>query len=359
MAAMMIVWHHFLQLVPAHGRILSLLNVWLEFTWIGVDLFFVLSGFLITGILADAKGKKHFFRTFYGRRVLRIFPLYYATLIVVLILLPLAGVRTGVPEESHFAFWTYTSNFYFATHGWYANYLSHLWTLAIEEQYYFIWPLVIFLVRDLEKLRKGLPWIVLLVLLLRIVLYQCGYSSIWLSLVTLTHCDGLLLGGYLALAVRSPSPTALRALDPNKLLAILLLLGAVFLADLSGLLPAWEAIAEVAYLRAVITLTLLAIVFVWIIRAATTLESGWTYTFFSQPSFRWLGQYSYALYLLHVPLAFLILRSFDLSQLSPSMTMLAEGGLLVLYVSAVIGCAYLSWHLFEKHFLKLKRYLPY
>ena len=359
MAAMLIVWHHFLQLTPAHGRVLSLLSIWLEFTWIGVDLFFVLSGFLITGILADAKGKKNFFRTFYGRRVLRIFPLYYATLIVVLLVLPAIGLHTGISPESQFSYWTYTSNFYFATHEWNANYLSHLWTLAIEEQYYFLWPLVIFLVRDLERLRKGLPLIFTSILLLRIALYHFGYNSIWLSLVTITHCDGLLLGGYLALAVRSLSPTALKGLRPNKIVAIALGAFALFLADLSGLLPEWEAIPKIAYFRAVITLSLLAVLFVWLIHAATQRESGWIYTFFSHRLVRCLGKYSYALYLLHVPLAFLILRRFDLSQLTPKQTMLAEAGLFVLYVGGCVGAAFLSWHLFEKHFLRLKRYLPY
>src|ERR1700722_14566643 len=109
-AALIIVWYHFLVFTPMHGAMLSILSQMFGFGWVGVDLFFVLSGFLITGILADSKSKSHYFRTFYGRRVLRIFPLYYGTLAVVFFILPLVGAEPRVPSSSKIFFWTYTSN---------------------------------------------------------------------------------------------------------------------------------------------------------------------------------------------------------------------------------------------------------
>jgi len=356
MAALMIVWRHFLQLVPMHGRTLSALSLITGFTWIGVDLFFVLSGFLITGILADSKSKKNYFRSFYGRRVLRIFPLYYAVLAVVLLVFPAIGVHTGVSPNSEFSFWTYTCNFYFAYHGWFANYLTHFWTLAIEEQFYLLWPLVIFFVRDVENLRRSLPWVVFAVLLLRIVLFLSGFDAIWLSLITFTHCDGLLLGGYLALAIRSRSPRALNGLRPSKLILSLFLLLTLLVLNESGLFSAWDALPIVSFVRSMITLPLWAIIFVWLIYAAAMRTSGRIYSFFSHRWMRWFGKYSYGLYVLHMPLGFLILQSVDLSQLSPARTLLAEAGLFFSYIGACIACAFLSWHLYEKQFLKLKRY---
>src|SRR5271156_4679340 len=116
-----------------------------DLLWSGVTLFFALSGFLITGILFDTLGSKRYFRTFFGRRVLRIFPLYYGVLLVLLLLTrPLHMDWHG----QAYRLWTYTTNIPF-THDWeenpspYVN-LIHFWSLAVEEQFYLIWPLVIF-----------------------------------------------------------------------------------------------------------------------------------------------------------------------------------------------------------------------
>ncbi len=354
MAALMIVWHHFLQLTPVHEVWLSHIARVLGFAWVGVDLFFVLSGFLITGILADSKYGKQYFRTFYGRRILRIFPLYYAILIVVLLVLPAAGVPTGVSPLAHIFFWTYTSNFYFASHGWYANYLAHLWTLAIEEQFYLVWPLVIFFATSLERLRVGLLWTFLSVTLLRCILYFSGVGFTTLYLSTETHCDALILGGYLALSVRSLTPGALKGLRPNKWVATSFLLLALIVLNEDGLFPVWDNLRLVSFTRNMITLPLLAILFVWLIHAVTNRTSGRIARVFSHPVLRWFGKYSYALYVLHVPIAYWILRS-DVPFLS-SIEILAEVELFLLYFGACTLAAFLSWHLYEKHFLKLKRY---
>ena len=115
---------------------------------LGVDLFFVLSGFLITGLLLDAKGDPHYFRNFYARRTLRIFPLYYAVLALLLLVLPRVIALPLALDESrmHQAWlWTYTANFFIAAKAsWALPYVSHFWSLAIEEHFYLVWPLVVF-----------------------------------------------------------------------------------------------------------------------------------------------------------------------------------------------------------------------
>jgi peptidoglycan/LPS O-acetylase OafA/YrhL len=353
-AALMIVWHHFLELSPMHGTVLSILTRVFGFTWVGVDLFFALSGFLITGILADSKSKKHYFRSFYGRRVLRIFPLYYGYLALIFFILPFIGVGTDVLPSSRIFFWTYTSNFYFAWSGWLTEpYLSHLWTLAIEEQFYLIWPLVIFLSSSLERLRRGILWAFLSVTILRLILYLTGIELNVLYLNTFTHCDGLMLGGYLALSVRSVTPGALKGMRPSPMLVVFMGIIVFILANFGGIIR-WEPLQVMLFGREVILLTLLAVLFVWLIHAATFKTSGRIFRFFSHPVLRWFGKYSYALYVLHVPIAVLILRS-DISWVSSSPS-IAQLELFIEYFVGSILAAFLSWHLYEKHFLKLKRY---
>jgi peptidoglycan/LPS O-acetylase OafA/YrhL len=120
----------------------------------GVDLFFVLSGFLITGILFDAKSDKHYFRNFYARRTLRIFPLYYAVLLLMFVVLPMfMGPRTAGEQQivqNQGWLWLYLSNMKSAFVGpefWQQDriWMGHFWSLAIEEQFYLVWPLVILL----------------------------------------------------------------------------------------------------------------------------------------------------------------------------------------------------------------------
>src|SRR5258706_538487 len=115
--------------------------------WTGVDLFFVLSGYLITGILYDTRGSKHYFRQFYARRFLRIFPLYYVALALFLIILPWPHSFDSVIRELRgdaVWYWTYLYNMRVAATGFLpSSALGHFWSLAVEEQFYLIWPIVV------------------------------------------------------------------------------------------------------------------------------------------------------------------------------------------------------------------------
>src|SRR5438045_2849128 len=117
----------------------------------GVDLFFVLSGFLITGILYDSKASSRYLRDFYMRRALRIFPLYYGVLFVLFVLIPrdmLSRVdpQLGAARDLQVWVWPYLTNVYLgAGQTWSIPYISHFWSLAIEEHFYLVWPFVILL----------------------------------------------------------------------------------------------------------------------------------------------------------------------------------------------------------------------
>ena len=116
----------------------------------GVDLFFILSGFLITGILYDARDNTYYFRNFYMRRCLRIFPLYYGVLALLFFVAPLIPLLQGptlddLVEHQAWA-WLYGVNIYTALRGdWSLSFINHFWSLAVEEQFYLFWPLVVYL----------------------------------------------------------------------------------------------------------------------------------------------------------------------------------------------------------------------
>jgi len=167
--------------------------------WVGVDLFFVLSGFLITGILVRERGSPHYFRTFYTRRVLRIFPPYYLFLILSLVLLGSTFVRQS------WWYFLYLSNVRDALMPPFVSWLSPMWSLAVEEQFYLIWPLVVALTP-----RRRLLWVCLVLILLApgIRAVVTHFSSNFRPVYSLlfTRMDLLAAGGALAILRKDQAP---------------------------------------------------------------------------------------------------------------------------------------------------------
>ncbi len=194
LAALMIVAHHSSQ---SYVLTNTFDKAYLRVTtplWIGVNLFFVLSGFLITNILIDTQKSRNYFRTFYGRRFVRIFPLYYTFLAVLFIILPLLGVNLS-PNllRSQIWDWTYTSNIYIAIHNWQDVNINHFWTLAIEEQFYLVWPLIVFYA-NAKSLKKIVIAVFLVLPLLRWGCFSLGFTLMFVYTFTLCNLDGLFDG---------------------------------------------------------------------------------------------------------------------------------------------------------------------
>jgi peptidoglycan/LPS O-acetylase OafA/YrhL len=173
--------------------------------WAGVDLFFVLSGFLITGILLDTVGAPGWWGGFLVRRALRIFPLYY----LALVLFGLLGPAAGLVDPWTFGrwgawYWAYLGNWaYAARQGIPA--LSHFWSLAVEEQFYLVWPLVVLLARGRRRLLAVAGGLVILSPALRAwIVYGSGWPVGSAFRVTLGRLDGLALGAALAALFRTP-----------------------------------------------------------------------------------------------------------------------------------------------------------
>ncbi len=189
------------------GRAFSRLQ---ETAWAGVDLFFVLSGFLITGILLDTRNSPNYFKTFFARRTLRIFPLYYGVLAVAIIAVPAILGPAHLPDlyprllANQVWLWTYTANYLQATGAHTLPGFGHFWSLAIEEQFYWFWPAVVYFAS-----RRKLFHICLVVCLtspvLRLVLIEFAGIREWaIRQYTFTRADALLAGALVAVLVREP-----------------------------------------------------------------------------------------------------------------------------------------------------------
>ncbi|HYC33081.1 MAG TPA: acyltransferase, partial [Gemmatimonadales bacterium] len=316
--------------------------------WIGVDLFFVLSGFLITGILLDTKGQPGYFRSFYARRILRIFPLYYGFLAFI-VLLPRAGQLAqwlGAPyvQDHQPWFWTHTTNWLVGLdprHEGLNSGFGHLWSLSIEEQFYLVWPLVVALASP-----RALRWILAAVLLagmgLRLWLASNGADLLVLYHLTPTRLDPLAVGALLALLARARGLEAAREPYSWAVVVLAVVAGAgVILAQGS---PNREAL--------VFAWTVPAVAAAWgvvLLRAAIRpVPSRWL----TSGPLTGLGQVSYAVYLFAPSVEHLLVGL----RLGPAELGPALG--FALMVAATIGLATVSWHLVERPILSLKRYVP-
>ena len=320
--------------------------------WIGVDLFFALSGFLITGILFDSLGDGHYLKNFYVRRVLRIFPLYYGTLAV----LWLVFQRSAADRHSLALLCGYLQNLPFWWHQSKDTTLidctNSLWSLATEEQFYLVWPFIILLVRN----RARLGWIALGLALLapvvRVLLLAHGAPIDEAYKMTVCRADSLLGGAWLALALRGPwREKVLRLAGPAFLLACA---ACFFIAWRNGsfdyqITPAVDRYGFTFLAVAMTSLLAMA-------QRPATLVSH----VMRAPALRFMGKYSYGLYVFHP----LFKEMYD-KYLDPGLKLQVHSKILLhlLSLAIVLGLtiplAMLSYRFFEKPFLKLKRFFNY
>lgn len=329
--------------------------------WWGVDLFFVLSGFLITGILLDAKGSSHYFRNFYVRRVLRIFPLYYGFLFALFVLAPLLhppapGGRFAGWLDSQWWFWSYLSNYQFLFPEWVRpSLLSHFWTLAVEEQFYLFWPAVVLLTS-----RKGLIRVCLFCvagsLLFRLWLHWMGVDPRAGYRLTPARLDTLAIGALLAVLVRDQGAwDRVRRYAPKAIVAALV--GVALLSiPTRGMAQSSIQMQTLGYpLLAVISAALI------VFAVDPLAQSTGLVRFFRTRVMRVLGKYSYAIYVFHFPLTAVLWRAGLTIETFPRVAGSQLPGAIAFtsIASAItLGVALLSWNLYEKHFLRLKRFFP-
>jgi peptidoglycan/LPS O-acetylase OafA/YrhL len=305
----------------------------------GVRLFFVLSGFLITGILLKARAggaaqgvrRGTILRAFYARRFLRIFPLYYAVLAIAY-LGNAPGIREGIGW-----YVSYLSNYYFAAAGQFVGKSgSHLWSLAVEEQFYLIWPLLILFLP-----RRGLPWLMAIT-----VLAGPGSRLIF-----------ALWSGNNDLSTRQPTPACLDALGLGALLALFwqqgemprwmmrsALLGGTLLLIGFYIMQALNVGRTV---QLVVGDTASALVFAWLVeRAAAGMRGAGGWLLACWPLV-YLGSISYGVY---------VYQNFIIWCFLPPDRGVRQ---FVLVLGLTVAVAAASWHFFEKPLNNLKRFFPY
>lgn len=289
--------------------------------WSGVNIFFVLSGFLITGILFDSRNDPHRVRNFYVRRALRIFPLYYGVILVVVLLYPLFHWRWSlywlawpfyVGNYVPFLSQTSTINgsqLYLA--GFAALkpaqdsqltfFFGHFWSLCVEEQFYFLWPWIVFRVCS----RRALVWICASVVVLDPLLRIFGqhHAPDWMLHVDLLQSatpfqlDSLLLGGLVALLLRGPKPSRYFVLGKIVGLCAAIPMATAFVAGVMRTYPLnWRTYYIYPSWRFTWGLTLINL-----LAAAAILCSlrpfGVLYRTLSLRPLRWIGRISYGAYI--------------------------------------------------------------
>jgi len=323
----------------------------------GVDLFFVLSGYLITGVLLRSRGQEHYFRNFYARRFLRILPLYYGTLLVTLVAVPTLIRR--LPSfwiggyRHQFWLWAYLSNFETALRGPVLGNFTHFWTLAVEEQFYLAWPLVVSVLAPRRLLRVALGAAAVVEVSNILMGVDPGAFSGWLQFSSFARMPPLLVGSALAVLASEGTLTNLRSL----LICSLAVGGGV--ASLCALLISHGFFPPDG--RLLVHLLLAPLLFGGLVGWLAASGAGSALVrMFSFAPLRSVGKYSYAMYVFHflyIPLEMRLLPPAEIVRRGP----LAFPGLVLYFASGVLVAyvlAYASYHLYEKHFLKLKKYFP-
>lgn len=301
--------------------------------WAGVNLFFVLSGFLITSILLEARGKPHYFRNFYGRRALRIWPVYLLVLMICYLNAPWfigLSVTQAIRTAPWWAYLLFVQNLF---HLALPPAITPTWSLAIEEQYYFLWaPLV----RVLQR-----PWALATVLagaLMAAPLFRLSHF-VWITPThSLTHVDGIAMGSLLALG--------LYTLSFSRRTWVWLGVAGV----LAGFTAALTVAGGTAFLDSALTTGFAGTVLAAI---ASTGARNPLNAMLRLGPLPFYGRISYGLYMTHI-MVFIYFGWFDRRMDAYGVT--GNVAVVAFRLAAATVAATALWYGFESRILRLKRY---
>ncbi len=348
---LVIIWHYLNnQLVPDKSPVVDFVIHLTSNFWNGVDLFFVLSGFLIGGILLRAKGSENYFKTFYLRRIFRIFPVYYLILFIYIFLIILIpGISAIIPYlfKDPLPVWSYL--FYFQNYlmiikqSYGAGWLGVTWSLAIEEQFYLLLPLLIFLFR-----KKPLTiLIVMLIILATIFRYYAG-DGYQRQLAFQCRMDTLFAGVLFAIIFEQQK--IISFLRKCKVLLLIILVSMTAGFFILSLMVGWS-INVFVYLGYIL-------LFVLLIIFALVFRESFVARILRNKYLRKTGTISYGIYLYHLIVIYLLYWILEKSGVdiynNLNIILVAAGAFSITYL-----ISYLSYNFFESKLIKIGHKFSY
>jgi peptidoglycan/LPS O-acetylase OafA/YrhL len=333
LAILMIILHHNFNFVSFSDS-----------AWISLDLFFVLSGFLITGILLRTRDSVHFMRNFYARRVLRIFPIYYLSLIIFLFILPNLvdfpfSIRYFKLNQSWFWFEIQNWLFIFKPEG-NNNYLNHYWSLALEEQFYIVSPWLILYIKSIQRIANLLLSLLILIILIRLALWFRHFQTIsYINLYAFTRIDGLCIGSLLAIFKHSGNYNLTIG---NRIL------GAIFSLIVFIYLPVCKFFLDIRLPYTACCLFPMIAMFWGIVIKLSLRAKSVLNQVFSNRVLIFFGKISYGLYIFHWPINRIIRLKLETPHNQVSIALAST--------CIAIVIATISYYSYERKFLNLKRY---
>jgi peptidoglycan/LPS O-acetylase OafA/YrhL len=354
LAILMVVVHNasWIQSHEAPSFIIKLTIAVTSTWWVGVSLFFVLSGVLITGILVTDRGSPGYFQSFFVRRALRIFPLYYAFLAIAFFVGPRvidnpewqASVR-----DNQLWYWTYLQNWP-RDNGAIAG-LPHLWSLAVEEQFYLVWPVVVLLIPP-RILAAVCFAIVAITPVIRFMALSLSLPHAKTFVYAVARWDALAIGALIAILLHGERGRAWLQQYAFPVAGLSLTALLFFVAIHRGFHAGDPEVDVYGQL-------LIAVLFAAVI-GGTVVSAGTIGTALqralSRPWLRFLGKYSYAIYLFHAPMHHLSAPQLShwVNSGEPLQVLLKLVAYDAFVLASSIGLALLSWNILEKPFLQLR-----
>lgn len=322
------------------------------FGWLGVDLFFVLSGFLITEILLQTRGTTHFLRNFYIRRALRIFPLYFFTLFIFLLLLPslINLPALAYYREHQLWLWLYAQNwlYIFKPPPAHALSLTHLWSLAVEEQFYLVWPFVILVIRKPKTILLLTACLLAGVIALRFYLWVNKIENLsYYNLFTFSRIDGICIGSMLAV---------LRKINP-KVIAQYFTVTIFLLAALNLIFYFFNRHHQYTYpYLAIAGYSTFAVLFGLLVNESVSGDNPLLRLLFENRLLIFFGKISFSLYVFHWPVYLMLGPA--IAEWAQTYIYGIQGHIVASLVTTGLACllAWVSFRYFEAGFLRLKHH---
>lgn len=290
-AILLVISFHYInnQLVNNHGHISNIITKLTSFGWVGVDLFFVLSGFLIGNILIVNKRSPKYFTTFYVRRIVRIIPNYFLLLCIfgLLWMLSMFSGNYFFADHGSIPFWTYflmVHNFFMAHYNSLGNRaLSITWSIGIEEQFYLIFPFLVYFIRN-----KWVPFL-LIFLIIGANLVRAMFNT-WVPQYVLlpSRMDGLSLGFIVAYAYSHNYLSGYKS-------SLMIILWCSLLFLLSGCLFLYWKYDDLGIMK----YTFFGLIFAILLIFALVYTNSWYAFILRNRILMWIGTISYSLYLFH------------------------------------------------------------